>query len=81
MRVDNGLYKPTMSGCLTKKFPSGPRIFPIEILVRECVLCHVIGVQNENKSALINPPSWIFPRSVVYKRSWGELNLHADLPL
>ena len=47
----------------------------IEILDIECVLCHVIGVQNENKNALINPPSWIFPRSVIYKRSWGELNL------
>ena len=41
----------------------------------ECVLCHVTGVQNENKSALINPPSWIFPGSVVYKMSWGEFNL------
>ena len=47
----------------------------IEILDLECVLCHVTGVQNENKNALINPPSWIFPRSVVYKMSWGEFNL------
>ena len=47
----------------------------IEILDLECVLCHVTGVQNENKNALINPPSWILQRSVVYKRSWGELNL------
>ena len=31
----------------------------IEILDLECVLCHVTGVQNENKNALINPPSWI----------------------
>ena len=46
----------------------------IEILDLECVLCHVIGVQNENKNALINPPCWICPRSVVCKRSWGELN-------
>ena len=38
----------------------------IEILDLECVLCHVTGVQNENKDALINLPSWIFPRSVVY---------------
>ena len=45
------------------------------------MLCHVIGVQNENKIALINPPSWIFPRSVVNKRSWGELNLPTDLPV
>ena len=37
----------------------------IEILDLKCVLCHVTGVQNENKNALINPPSWIFPRSVV----------------
>ena len=29
----------------------------IEILDLECVLCHVTGVQNENKNALINPPS------------------------
>ena len=36
---------------------------------------HVIGVQNGNKNVLINPPCWICPRSVVYKRSWGELNL------
>ena len=49
--------------------------FTIEILDLECVLCHVTGVQNENKNALINPPSWIFPRSVVYKMSWGEINL------
>ena len=47
----------------------------IEILDLECMLCHVTGVQNENKNALINPPSWIFPRSVVYKMSRGELNL------
>ena len=47
----------------------------IEILDLEYVLCHVTGVQNENKNALINPPSWIFPRSVVYKMSWGDLNL------
>ena len=47
----------------------------IEIIDLECVLCHVTGVQNENKNALINPPSWIFPRSVVYKMSWGEFNL------
>ena len=47
----------------------------IEILDLECVLCHVTGVQNENKNALINPPSWIFPRSVVYKMSWGKFNL------
>ena len=47
----------------------------IEILDLECVLCHVTGVQNENKNALINPPSWIFPRSVVYTMSWGEFNL------
>ena len=25
---------------------------PIDILDIECVLCHVIGVQNENKNAL-----------------------------
>ena len=49
--------------------------FLIEILDLECVLCHVTGVQNENRNALINPPSWIFPRSVVYKMSWGEFNL------
>ena len=49
--------------------------YTIEILDLECVLCHVTGVQNENKNALINPPSWIFPRSVVYKMSWGEFNL------
>ena len=48
---------------------------PIEILDLECVLCHVTGVQNENKNALINPPSWILPRIVVYKMSWGEFNL------
>ena len=56
----------------------------IEILDLECVLCHVTGVQNENKNALINPPSWIFPRSVVYKMSWDEFNLphqFTDLPL
>ena len=47
----------------------------IEILDLECVLCHVTGVQNENKNALINRPSWIFPRSVAYKMSWGEFNL------
>ena len=47
----------------------------IEILDLKCVLCHVTGVQNENKNALINPPSWIFPRSVVYTMSWGEFNL------
>ena len=47
----------------------------IEILDLECVLCHVTGVQNEIKNALINPPSWIFPRSVVYKISWGEFKL------
>ena len=47
----------------------------IEILDLECVLRHVIGVQNENKNALIDPPSWIIPTSVVLKRSWGELNL------
>ena len=51
------------------------RVWNIEILDLECVLCHVTGVQNENKNALINPPSWIFPRSVVYKMSWGEFNL------
>ena len=50
-------------------------VVAIEILDLECVLCHVTGVQNENKNALINPPSWIFPRSVVYKMSWGEFNL------
>ena len=50
-------------------------VHPIEILDLECVLCHVTGVQNENKNALINLPSWIFPRSVVYKMSWGEFNL------
>ena len=50
-------------------------ISTIEILDLECVLCHLTGVQNENKNALINPPSWIFPRSVVYKMSWGEFNL------
>ena len=43
----------------------------MEILDLECVLCHVIGVQNENKNALINPPSWIFQRRVIYKRSWA----------
>ena len=69
----------------TLKVKIGVRIFkkcliiskekPIEILDLECVLCHVTGVQNENKNALINPPSWIFPRSVVYKMSWGEFNL------
>ena len=51
---------------------------PIEILDLECMLCHVTGVQNENKNALINPPSWIFPRSIVMivcKMSWGEFNL------
>ena len=50
-------------------------VLSIEILDLECVLYHVTGVQNENKNALINPPSWIFPRSVVYKLSWGEFNL------
>ena len=49
--------------------------YTIEILDLECMLCHLTGVQNENKNALINPPSWIFPRSVVYKMSWGEFNL------
>ena len=55
----------------------------IEILDLDlkCVLCHVTGVQNENKNALINPPSWIFPRSVVYKMSWGEFNLPLSLAL
>ena len=99
----------------------------IEILDIECVLGHVIGVQNENKkcgynsmtritntilspsipnlqyikylngrltltlitrtalavayhgiitkNALVNPPCWICPRSVVEERSWGEFNL------
>ena len=45
----------------------------------ECVIQYYTdqwtGVQNENKNALINPPSWIFSRSVVYKMSWGEFNL------
>ena len=45
----------------------------IEILDLECVLCHVTGVQNENKSALINPSSWIFPRSVVNKNVMGRV--------
>ena len=40
---------------------------PIEILDIEYVLRHVIGVQNENKNALINPPSWIFQRSLYTK--------------
>ena len=53
----------------------------IEILDPECVLCHVTGVQNENKNALINPPFWIFPRSVVYKMSWDEFNLRYSFML
>ena len=40
----------------------------IEILDLECVLLHVTGVQNENKNALINPPSWIFPVKNVMGR-------------
>ena len=46
--------------------------FSMKILDIECVLCHVVGVQDENKNAIINPPSWIFPKSVEYIRSWGE---------
>ena len=61
--------------CEVKKETTRGKGKTIEILDLECVLCHVTGVQNENKNALINPPSWIFPRSVVYKMSWGEFNL------
>ena len=68
------LYKEKIS-VLFKRTDSIFYVEPIEILDLECVLCHVTGVQNENKNALINPSSWIFPRSVVYKMSWGEFNL------
>ena len=64
-------------GCLKKKTKQNFMIYysivqnvvGIEILGIECVLCHVFGVQNENKNALINPPCsqcWFCLRSVLY---------------
>ena len=38
--------------------------YTIEILDLECVLCHVTGVQNENKNALIN-------RGALYTKCHG----------
>ena len=73
-RVDITVYQP-LSFIYLEKARQSFFSQTIEILDLECVLCHVTGVQNENKNALINPPSWIFPRSVVYKMSWGEFNL------
>ena len=67
--------KDPKSSCTQPETPKLKQVCCIEVLDLECVLCHVTGVQNEKKNPLINPPSWIFPRSVVYKMSWGEFNL------
>ena len=41
------------TGHLGKLVPIEVSVWIIEILHLECVLCHVTGVQNENKNALI----------------------------
>ena len=42
-----------------------------EILDLECVLCHVIGEQHENKNAVINPPCSGFIRGALYTKGHG----------